>query len=165
MTGIIHLDEKPVLDLSKVHFQHQQGSILVLGSWYMDRETRRSQPCLVLLDAKKKVARKRVIPCVIPLSDMWRWTLEMGDPVHVATNIHDWLTCGALPGSAANKRDVWNVMDAVQSRLRDLWAMPPLPFELAVRNSAVPVGTIDVTERNTGKIVDQIEVTSSHVRT
>lgn len=164
MSRIIHLDEKPVLDLSKTHFEHRHGGILVLGAWYMDRETRRSQPCLVLLDAAKKVARKRTIPCIIPLDDMWKWTLEMGDPAHVGRNIRDWLTCGALPGNAGNKRDVWAVMDAVQSRLRDLWSMPPLPFELAVNNGAVPVGTIDITERNTGEIIDQIEVRSSNVR-
>lgn len=164
MGHLISLDDKPVLDLSKTAFEHRHGNILVLGSWHMDCQTRRSQPCLVLIDAAKKLARRKCIPCIILLDDMWRWTLELGEPAYVARNIHDWLTCGALPGNAGNKRDVWAVMDAVQSRLRDLWSMPPLPIDLAVRNGALPVGDLTITERDTGKIVDQIEVTSSHVR-
>lgn len=164
MTRLLSLDEKPVLDLNHTHFEHLHGGILVMGSWYMDRETRESQPCLVLLDAARKVQRKRTIPCVIPLDDMWKWTVEMGDKDHVSRCVTDWMTSGALPGSPTNKRDVFNVLDAVQSRLRDLWSMPPLPVKAAIKNSAVPVGALTITERNTGKAVHEIEVVASNVR-
>lgn len=114
--------------------------------------------------AGAKIRARRVRPCVIPLSDMHLWTVEMGDPEHIARNISLWLSAGALPGNPENKRDVWNVMDAVQSLLRDLWSMPPLPIDLALRNGAVPVEDLTITERDTGKIVDQIEVMSANVR-
>lgn len=164
MTGILSLDEKPVLDLRFTAFEHLHGSILVIGTWYMDPEDRRSQPALVLLDAARKVQKKKTIPCIIPLSEMWKWTLEMGDPAHVGAQIKGWIKSGALPGSANNKRDCWNVMDAVQSRLRDVVMMPPLPIKAAVKNGAVPVGELLITERDTGKTVQEIEVTASHVR-
>jgi len=168
MKGLISLDDKPVLDLNHVHFQHIHGAILILGSWYMDNQTRQSQPCLVLLDAARKVQRRRTVPCVVLLDDMWRWAahphLGLSDPEHVSRCIHDWLSSGALPGNPGNKKDVFAVMDAVQSRLRDLVAMPPMPIKAAVKHGAVPVGNLTITERDTGKTVDQIEVFSSHVR-
>lgn len=166
MNRIISLDEKPVLDLRFTAFEHLHGAILVIGSWYMDPDTRESEPALVLLDAARKVARKKTIPCIIPLSQMWLWTVERGDPRHVGDKIHEWLKSGALPGSPNNKRDCWAVMDAVQSRLRDIVTMPPLPVGAAVRNGAVPatVGEVVITEGNTGKILAEIEVKSRHVR-
>lgn len=164
MTRIISLDEKPVLDLRYTAFEHMHGSILVIGSWYMDPESRQSQPAMVLLDAARASRKKRPVPCIIPLSEMWKWTLEMGDPKHVGAQIYDWLKSGALPGNPNNKRDCWNVMNAVQSRLRDIVAMPPLPVKAVIKHGAIPVGTMTVTERDTGKTVDEIEVTSSHGR-
>jgi hypothetical protein len=162
---LLSLDEKPVLDLNHVHFEALHGGILVIGTWYMDRETRQSEPCLVLLDAARRVQRKKTIPCVIRLENMWRWApAPMGDPEHISQHIYGWLSSGALPGSATNKKDVFNVLSAVHSRLRDLWSMPPLPMKAAIKNGAVPIGTLSVTERDTGKTVQEIEVVSSNVR-
>lgn len=164
--NLITLDQRPVLDLNYVHFQHQQGGILVLGSWYMDPDTRQSDPCLVLLDAKGRVRGEKVRPCVIHLRDLWRWApAPTGDPGYMVECIFDWLVSGALPGNPNHKRDVFNVISAVHSRLSDLWSMPPLPEMAAIRNSAVPVGTMTITERESGKTVNEIEVMASNVRT
>lgn len=165
MKRLIDLDEKPVLDLNNVAFQHITHGILVLGTWYMDRDTRTSEPCLVLLDAARRVARKRTIPCVVRLSNMWRWApAPIGDPQFVSETIHDWLSSGALPGTAGNKADTFRVLDAVMSRLRDVVYMPPLPVKAAVKHGAVPVGDMTITERESGKPIHQVEVYSSHVR-
>ena len=163
-TRLLSLDEKPVLDLRYRAFDHLCGAIRVIGSWYMDPETRSSQPCLVLIDATKPFRAGRVIPCIIPLSDMWKWTQEMGDGAHIARNIYDWLHSGALPGHQDNKSDAFRVMDAVQSRLRDLVTMPPMPPEAAIKHSAVPVGEVEIIDRQTGKTVQEIEVVASNVR-
>lgn len=164
MNRLLTLSERPVLDLEQAHFTHTVGGILVIGTWYMDRETREAQPCLVLLDAARRLQRKRVIPCIVLLEDMWRWTVEMGDRDFVARNISDWLNSGALPGSATNKKDVFRVMDAVQSRLRDIVTMPPLPPKAAIKHGAAsPVGELIITERDTGKTVQEIEVVTGHV--
>lgn len=165
MDKLIDLDEKPVLDLRHTAFEHIHGPILVIGTWYMDRETRQSEPCLVLVDAARKVARRRTVPCVVRLSNMWRWAPPpLGEPEFVANVIHDWLASGALPGTAGNKADTHRVLDAVMSRLRDIVYMPPLPVKAAIKNGAVPVGTVTVTERDSGKPLQEIEVYSSHVR-
>lgn len=161
---ILSLDEKPVLDLRFRAFETVTRGIRVIGSWYMDPVSRQSEPCLVLLDANRPVRRGRTIPCIVPLTDMWKWTVEMGDTMHQARNIHQWMASGALPGTPGNMPDVFRVFDAVQSRLRDLWSMPPLPPKAAVKHGAMPVGEIEITERESGKTVQQIEVVASNVR-
>lgn len=163
MSGFISLDRRPALDLRFTHFEHVHSGILVIGTWLMDGDGK-SGPCMVLLDAMRRVERKRTIPCVIPLTHMYLWTREEGDPEHVATTIMEWMISGALPGQPHNQADVRRIFDAVQSRLRDLWSMPPMPVGAAVKHGAVPIGTMELVERESGKTVNEIEVVSSHVR-
>ncbi len=164
MPTVIDLDERPVLDLQYTHFEHVHRGIRVMGSWYIDPETRQSEPCLVLLDANKPMRRGRVTPCIIMQRDMWKWTVEIGDTMHVARNCQLWMASGALPGTPGNMPDVHRIFDAVQSRLRDLWSMPPMPPRAAVKHSAVPIGDLTITERGSGKTVKQLEVVSKNVR-
>jgi hypothetical protein len=164
----ITLDRRPVLDLEHVHFQHVHRGIRVIGTWYIDPDTRQSEPCLVLMDAAKPIqrsgaAKNRATPCIIFQRDMWKWTIEVGDTKTVAFAIFQWMATGALPGTPGNMPDVHRIFDAVQSRLRDLWSMPPMPARAAVKHSAVPVGSIHVTDRETGKVVHEMEVKASNV--
>lgn len=162
--GTVSLAERPVIDLSQVAFEHTCRGILILGTWFMDPETRQSQPCLALLDARRKVRRGYTIPCIIPLDQAWIWTREIGDHAHVARTIAEWVSIGALPGSVTNQNDFHAVLDAIQSRLRDLLTMPPLPVSAAIKHGAAPaVGDLVITERTSGKVVHEAEVTG-HVR-
>lgn len=163
-TKTITLAERPVLDLSLAYFEATHCGIRIIGTWVMDPETRQSQPCIVLLDARRPVRPGKVIPCIIPLDQAWRWTRELGDPEHVANTVADWMACGAMPGQPFNKRDVFAVFDAVQSRLRDLLKMPPLPVKAAIKHGAAPaIGDLVITERESGKVIHEVEVTG-HVR-
>lgn len=161
-TSII-LNERPVIDLDHRHFEATMGNILVIGTWYMDPETGDSDPCLVLIDATRR--KGRVIPCIVPLDGAWRWTVEIGDPAHVWRTISGWIAEGALPGSPSNDRDLWAVFDAVQSRLRDMMAMPPMPVEPAIKYQSAPgtVGRIVVTGGN-GSALNEVEVRAANVR-
>lgn len=167
MNRLITLSERPVLDLRHAAFEHVHGQFLLIGTWYMDRETRDSQPCLVVLNAVRKVQRKKTIPCVVLLEDLWRWAFGergLGDPAWVEQTISDWMRSGALPGSPNNRKDVFAILNAVHSRLRDVVFMPPLPPKAAIENGAVPVGDLTITERTTGQIVQEIEVVAGNVR-
>lgn len=164
----ISLDHTPVLDLEHVHFETVTRGIRVVGTWYIDPDTRVAEPCLVLMDATKPIQRKggkdRAQPCIIFQRDMWKWTIEAGDTKTQAFSMFQWMATGALPGTPGNMPDCYRIMDAVQSRLRDLWSMPPLPPRAAIKHGATPIGTVEITERETGKTVQQIEVVASNVR-
>ncbi len=165
----ISLDDQPVIDLDHTHFEHVHRGIRIIGTWFIDTDTRQSEPCMVLMDASKPIQRKagagdRAKPCIILQRDMWKWTVELGDTQLQAFNIFQWMATGALPGTPGNMPDVFRIFDAIQSRLRDLWSMPPMPARAAVKHSAVPIGDVSITERETGKTVKQIEVVASHVR-
>lgn len=162
--GIVSLADRPVVDLSLRHFENTCRGVLVIGTWYMDPETRQSQPCLALVDAHRKVRPGKTVPCIIPLDQAWRWTREIGDHAHVSRTIAEWIACGALPGAIANKSDFHAVLDAIQSRFRDLLTMPPLPVKAAITHGAAPAaGDLIITERASGKVVHEAEVTG-HVR-
>lgn len=167
--GILSLDRVPVLDLEHIHFQHVYRGIRIIGTWFIEPDTRQAEPCMVLMDSAKPIQRKagdkdRAQPCCIMQRDMWKWTVELGDTQHQAFFIYQWMALGALPGTPGNMPDVFRIFDAIQSRLRDLWSMPPLPPKAAVKHSAVPIGDVIITERESGKTIQQIEVVASHVR-
>lgn len=83
---------------------------------------------------------------------------------HIGDTITDWIACGAMPGQLSNKRDFFTVFDAVQSRLRDLLTMPPLPVKAAIKHGAAPaIGDLIITESESGKVLHEAEVTG-HVR-
>ena len=130
--SFISLDRRPALDLRFQHFSHMHRGIRIIGTWWMDEESGSAEPCLVLMDGLRPMRRGRTIPCVIRLSDMWAWTREEGEPAYIAEAIADWMLSGALPGDPHSKPDVIRIYDAVQSRLRDLYAMPPAPVGIAV---------------------------------
>lgn len=162
MNTIVNLDRRPVLDLRLREFEHIHRGIIVIGSWFMDEETRRSQPCMVLMDANPARGRKPV-PCIIALDQMWLWTREVGDPEHVAEQIGRWISSGAMPGSPSNRKDVQRVFDAVQSRLRDIVAMPPMPISGAIKHEVSPstVGEIVMRDTRSGEVLNQVEVTAN----
>lgn len=163
-SGLISLDRTPALDLSEIAFEHVTNGIRIIGTWLMDEETKQAQPCLVLLHAFRPIKPGRTIPCIIALDQAWRWTREIGDYEHVGRQIGKWLNSGALPGHPSNRRDVFAVIDAVQSRLHDLFKMPPLPAKAAIRHRVAPaVGEIEIIERDTGKTIHHAEV-QAHVR-
>lgn len=162
--GKFTLNRKPVIDLELRHFETKVNGILVIGTWFMDEETRRSQPALVLIDATRRLKRGRVVPCVIALDQAWRWTVEMGEPEHVWPLIRRWIREGALPGNHLNNRDLWAVFDAVQSRLRDLIAMPPMPAAGAIKHGTAPenhVGVVTIRNESSGEVLHQAEVTGN----
>jgi hypothetical protein len=160
--SFIDLDNRAVLDLRHVHFSGISNGILVMGTWYIEPDTRQAEPCMVLMDPRKR--RRKAIPCVIRLSDMWAWTREMGDAQFVAAEVGAWMRSGALPGNPANKADAFKILDAVHSRLRDVWSMPPLPPAAAIKHGAVPIGSMSIIEGETGKVLNEIEVVSANVR-
>lgn len=162
--SFISLDRRPALDLRFQHFSHMHRGIRIIGTWWMDEESGSAEPCLVLMDGLRPMRRGRVIPCVIRLSDMWAWTREEGEPAYIAEAIADWMRSGAMPGNPHSKPDVIRIYDAVQSRLRDLYAMPPAPVGIAVKHGAVPIGVMEVVERGTGQTINQVELVSRNVR-
>lgn len=163
ITDTIDINRRPVIDLNLRHFETTIGNICVIGTWIMDDKTRRNQPALALIDATRKMRRGRIVPCIIPLGQAWRWTVEIGDPEHVWPLIRKWLRDGALPGNPLNNRDLWAVFDAVQSRLRDLIFMPHLPAIGALKYGSAPeqLGVLTIRNERSGKVLDQIKVTGN----
>ena len=166
----VSLDARPVLDMAMAAFETiAPGNIRVTGTWFMDPETRTSQPCLVLTDARRPLTRnkasRRAIPCIITLDVAWKWTVEMGDPTHVWATISDWLREGVLPGSPTNNHDKWAVFNAVQCRLRDMMMMKPMPAAPAIKYGTPPevVGEVVITDQRTGAVLQEVELTK-HVR-
>lgn len=145
--------ERPALDLSKLHFKSERNGILILGTWLFTDQ--RWRPCMVLLHANRPIQRGRTIPVVIPLSEAWRWAMhgEVGDPAHCVAQIIEWTHHGYLPGNPASKKDHMRIMDAIDSRLPDLIAMPPRP-----KGETVAIGEATMINAKTGEVIDQREV-------
>lgn len=146
-----HGFEQPILRLALRHFEGTKNGITVIGTWCFEK---RSQPCMVLLDARRPISRGRTIPCIIRLADAWRWAAhnDVGDPESCSKTTDEWLASGALPGSPHVARDKLAVLDTVNFFLRDLVQMPPAPL-LDQR----VIGDMQVIDRSTGLIVNESE--------
>lgn len=142
------------IDLAKRQFEAVHKGILVIGTW-LRTGTRDWEPCMVLVHAHRPIRRGRTVPVVIKLSDAWRWAMhgEVGDPAHCVGAIIQWLHHGYLPGNPASKADLLIVMEAINSRLPDLIAMPPRPV-----GDLETVAEMTVKNRETGEIIEEREV-------
>lgn len=145
--------ERPAIDLRYQHFKSEKHGITIIGTWLNDGND--SQPCMVLLHSGRDVRPGKTVPCIIALDQAWRWAFhgEVGDPAHCARLVATWIGTGALPGSVWNQKDRMQVADAVNSRLPDLLAMPPRP-----RIGTLIIGEASITEKDSGKVIDQREV-------
>lgn len=155
----ISLNPHPVIDLEHRHFAKVHGNVMVIGTWYMDPETHRSQPCLALIDNTRHLGRHRVVPCIIPMDQAWRWTVEIGDPKHVWATIGRWIEEGVLPGSTQSARDLYAIFDAVQEHLTEMLMMPPMPAAPAAKYGTPPetVGELLITN-SAGAVLHEVEV-------
>lgn len=145
----------PALDLRQRHFETTANGMHVIGTWYR-HDRRKFEPCLVLLHASRPIKAGRTVPIVILLSDAWRWAFHgnVGDPAHCVGQIIKWLHAELLPGNPANKPDHLKVMEAINSRLTDLIAMPPRP-----KGEAVVIADAIITDQNSGKTIEQEVIT------
>lgn len=140
----------PALNLDQCQFETTKNGIIVIGTWL--REGRRKfEPCLVLLHGGRPVQAGRTVPIVIKQADAWKWALhgEVGDPAHCVQAIISWLHLGLLPGHPSNKRDHIRIMEAVNSRLPDLIAMPPKP-----KGDQYIVADATMTNTTTGETIE-----------
>jgi hypothetical protein len=144
--------EAPALDLRRRHFEGSRNGIVVVGSWIRTDDSPIPEPCMVLLDPTRPVARGRTIPVVIPLSEAWRWAAhgDVGDPEHCGRQAFDWLANGYLPGNPHSPRDRMRVLDTINHYLPDLLSMPPAPKAEAPRRGA-SFGEVTIRNTKTGE--------------
>lgn len=111
--------EGPVLDLSMYHTVRNLGAVSVYTTWY-GATLAEAEPCLVLLSN----TRRPQVPCVIRLSDAWKWDEHTGDARHCATMTA--LFMRAL-GWADDAKSAAKLLILVQSCLGDLLSTPHKP--------------------------------------
>lgn len=150
---------RPVLDLSKTHFETTIHGFRIVGTWWWDEDSRRYDPCLVILHPGRSpyasAGERRAVPCVIPLREAWRWALHdgIGDPKGIANTTREWFESGALPGDPHNPRDAMRLLNAVDARLRDLVLMPPKP-----PGELITIADVALLDPETGRILDEVEM-------
>lgn len=81
---------------------------------------------------------------------------DVGDPIHCAQSIHDWLVAGLLPGHSMSSQDRLRIMSLINDALPDLINMPPAPH----RERGRCVGEVYKTDLQTGE-TEIREVTSN----
>lgn len=149
--------ETPALNLTFHRFWHTKNGVHIIGTWVWQDADRKYEPALVLLHAGRPLNFRSQVPVVIPLSRAWAWAShgDVGDPAHVVKEIMVALAAGYLPGEPTSKPDYLRILDAVNSYLPDLIAMPPRPAEASRQRVVADATAID---RTTGKIIREGEV-------
>lgn len=121
---LVLADEKPIIDLAYMHFDHRVGPIRVIGTWmYRTKGNEHEGPCIVLAPANKSLTE--VTPCIVPMVNAWLWAEETGDEVDAALMAMEFAE--PLGMNPLNKNHVILIMSAVRSRLSDMLTLPPPP--------------------------------------
>lgn len=114
--------ERELLDLRHYHFSHRIRDLRVIGTWLRDKS---QEECLVIVEASRPI--EQCNPCVVRLSEMHKWSEEMGDQVYTALMAVEF--CSHLanknPGSTD---DIFQVINTIRLRWTDLKNMPPAPL-------------------------------------
>lgn len=111
--------DEPVLDLSRYHTRREVGDLIIFTTWYGARLDL-TEACLVITPARHRHFK----PCIILMSEAWRWEPTIGDPEHSARMAGLYLQ--GL-GMVMNKKNVINLMLLIHSCLGDLLSTPPKP--------------------------------------
>lgn len=155
-TGFRSTIARTAIDLRYRHFETEKHGIKIIGTWLTDKNN--TQPCMVLLHGGRDIRAGKTVPCIIALDQAWRWAQhgDVGDPAHAARIVTAWLECGALPGSHHSWKDRLKVLDAVNSRLPDLIAMPPQP-----RFNKLIIGDAIIRDADTGRTIEEREIVNN----
>lgn len=141
--------EPPVLNLEHAHFEVVANQIRVTGTWLRRGPDDWTQ-CLALTDGRKDI--RQCVPCVVPLETSWIWAFhgDIGDPVRAFVSMTEWLRDGLLPGEVGHVPSYMRIVDAINSRLPDLIAMPPRP-----QVDQIVIGEVTITNMKTGGVSHQ----------
>jgi hypothetical protein len=135
--------EDHILDLSKRLWSTSRYGLTVIGTWV--RLGGRWRPCMAIL----RENRPEFQPCVVPLDNAWQWSDAVGDPVPRAVAMLPRL--GVDP---TNPDNVHKLVSLVNSRMRDLVAMPPRPAD--AEEHANPVANVTLSSDLSGTIEVEI---------
>jgi hypothetical protein len=138
------------LDLTVTHRTFKRGDILVWLTWL--RRADRQEACMVLTPSNIMVTHEKVIPCVVPLSQAWKWTEEVGDEDHAM--ITGAIFCANLGFNPYNPKNVFKIVGIIREYLGDLISTPPRPTDVPRAVAAV----MEISNGSTGK-TKEIEVT------
>lgn len=148
---------RPILDLTKVRAAHIHHGIHVILTWYWHERVNDHRPCIVLADASRPLRQGATVAVIIPEKEAWRWALHdgVGDPMHCVQSADEWMGQGLLPGTPGNKMDRLRILNAIDSRLRDLVLMPPRPA-----GDTISLATAQVVDHESGRVIHEEEVTT-----
>lgn len=124
---------RPALDLTRYHARHTHGDITVFLTWYGDGAGR-AEPALALVPTYK-IGHEGVTPCVVTLSNAWRWSAEIGDPHHCAQA--SLIFARLLGMDDTTMFGPMRIATMIQDHLGDLVLMPPDYREREVMADAV----------------------------
>jgi hypothetical protein len=114
--------EVPALDLTRYRNVYRHGDITVYETWWMaDRDG--PQPCLALVPSHARA--DQMVPCVVTLSDAWKWSEEIGDPRYAVHACFEFAK--ALGLSTSKATNIVRIRSMIVDHLGDLVSMPPIP--------------------------------------
>ncbi len=144
--------QKPALDLTKYQWKHARGDLTVYGTWWMALDSG-PRPCLVIMPTDEAKWRN-TNPCVVLLDQAWTWSEAIGQPERAARLSVEFAKYLGL--DASNMTEPMRVRSIIVEHLDDLCRMGVM--EDAMREEEV-VGEAKVVERETGKVIQEGEIT------
>lgn len=110
------------LDLTRYAFKRTFGDITAYGTWY----GKEHDPVLVLIPTYRQ-SHEKTTPCVVPLTNAWKWDEMMGDPEGCA---HTCVKFASLMGfDPLSRITAQRIASIIRDNIGDLLHIPPKPVE------------------------------------
>lgn len=110
------------LDLTRYAWKRELGDITVYGTWFGAEQ----DPALVLVPTMRQSWQKTT-PCVVPLTNAWKWDEFTGDPAGCARTCVQF--AGFLGFNPMSSMTVQRIASIIRDHLGDLLHIPPKPTE------------------------------------
>ena len=133
---------RPALDLTRYHWRHERGDLVVYGSWWLADDSG-PRPCLVLLPIRRQ-SWEKAKPAVVLIDQAWVWS-DIGDGARAARMAYEFAI--GLGLDERNPNTLIRIRSIIADHIGDLLMMPPMPAEMV---RVETTGEMTIAERETG---------------
>lgn len=135
------------LDLRYRAWTKVHGDLTFIGSWMREENSQFTSVMVIVRTGEESSDHN--IPCIVPVTEAWRWSEELGDPRGAARTTAEFLEALRM---SFTKRNAIRLTSLIHDHIGDLLAIPPfasLGVEQVVTADLIRIdhGTGEITEQ------------------
>ena len=135
------------LDLRYRAWTKVHGDLTFIGSWIREENSQFTASIVIIRTGEEN--NEHTVPCIVPATDAWKWSEQIGDPRGQARTTVEFLNALRM---RFTRRNAIRLTSLIHDHIGDLLAIPP--FETLGVEQVVTADMIRI-DHSTGEITEQ----------